>query len=117
MGAQNELKLYLAKICTRKAQEVKPPTGPNGQEYPPHYLKAEYKGGWWSRIFKDAKVKVAVDWATWQDKDQLEDQANDFSIENMVELMKRNGEWDEEDYKEPGEEMLEDMQDIPNPEE
>jgi hypothetical protein len=35
----------------------------------------------------------------------------------MVELMKRNGEWDEEDYKEPGEEMLEDMQDMPNPEE
>ena len=33
----------------------------------------------------------------WQDKDQLEDQANDFSIENMVDLMKRNGDWDDED--------------------
>lgn len=61
--------MYLAKICEGKAHEVKPPTGPNGQEYPSHYVKAVYRGTWWERIFKDSKVKVGVDWASWQDKD------------------------------------------------
>ena len=97
LGAQNEQKIYLKKICLKPAHEVKPPTGPNGQEYPSHYVKASYKGDWWDRIFKAKDVKIAVDWSMWQDKDQLEDQANDFSIENMVDLMKRNGDWDDED--------------------
>ena len=97
LAGQNELKVYLSKVQTRRAQEIKPPTGPNGQEYPSHFVKAEYKGGWWDRIFKDAKLKVNVDWATWQDRDHYEDRANDFSIDNMVKLMKDNGDWDEDD--------------------
>lgn len=60
-------------------------------------MKAVYQGAWWDRIFKAKDVKIAVDWSMWQDKDQAEDQANDFSMENMVELMKRNGDWDDED--------------------
>lgn len=47
LGAQNELKIFLAKIQTKKAQEIKPPSGPNGQQYPSHFVKAEYKGQWW----------------------------------------------------------------------
>ena len=27
----------------------------------------------------------------------MEDQANDFSMENMVDLMKKNGDWDDEE--------------------
>ena len=69
LGAQNELKIYLKKICTQAAHEVKPPPGPNGQQYPPHFVKATYKGGWWQQVFKSNEVKVAVDWALWQDKD------------------------------------------------
>ena len=37
IAAQNELKIYLAKKCISPAKEIKPPTGPNGQEYPSHF--------------------------------------------------------------------------------
>ena len=58
-------------------------------------MKAEYLGNWWSRVFKDKNIKVAVDWTMWKDEHELEDEMNDFSVEKMVDLMKKNGDWDE----------------------
>ena len=46
-----------------------------------------------------------MDWQTWKDKSELEPEMEDFDLEKMVELMKRNGDWDEnEDFQEPPEE-------------
>ena len=58
-------------------------------------MKAEYLGNWWSRVFQDKNIKVAVDWNMWKDEHELEDEMNDFSVEKMVDLMKKNGDWDE----------------------
>ena len=43
-----------------------------------------------------------MDWQTWKDKSEVEPDMEDFDLEKMVELMKRNGDWDEnEDFQEP----------------
>ncbi len=33
----------------------------------------------------------------WKDEHEAEDELNDFSVEKMVDLMKRNGDWDDQE--------------------
>mgnify|MGYP001034823136 CR=1 FL=1 len=33
----------------------------------------------------------------WKDENEAEDELNDFSVEKMVDLMKRNGDWDDQE--------------------
>lgn len=40
---------------------------------------------------------ITVDWDKWQDEDADKDAMNDFDPEKLVALMKKNGEWDEEE--------------------
>ena len=54
-------------------------------------------------MFKSTEIKVHVDWNNWKDENELEDAMADFSMDKMIELMKRNGEWDDEDDKPPAE--------------
>ena len=48
----------------------------------------------------------------WKDEHELEDELNDFSVDKMVDLMKRNGDWDENDENPNTEEQEEDIDDM-----
>ena len=68
-------------------------------------------GKFWKNVFDDKKdpklatlnKKIRVDWNRWQDEDHDKDMQEDFDPDKLIELMKRNGEWsDEEDGQGPG---------------
>ena len=49
--------------------------------------------------------RIKVDWDKWQDEDRDKDIREDFDPEKLIEIMKKNGDWDDE---EDGPEDLED---------
>jgi len=56
-------------------------------------------GKFWKGVFTNADLnkKIKVDWDRWQDEDQEKDMQNEFDPEKLIELMKKNGEWSDED--------------------
>ena len=50
--------------------------------------------------------RIKVDWDKWQDEDRDKDIREDFDPEKLIEIMKKNGDWDDE---EDGPEDLEDQ--------
>ena len=77
------------------------------------YLRKKDIGTWWPRIFTE-KVTIKVDWDRWQDQEQVEAEANgqaDFDpndpeqMDKMIEMMKKNGDWDENQEIPPEDEL------------
>ena len=52
--------------------------------------------------------RIKVDWDRWQDEEQHRDMMEDFDPDKLIELLKKNGDWDSDDEEQnPGEEMPE----------
>jgi hypothetical protein len=75
-----------------------PPNYPKDLPPPPKTLPFVK---FWPFVFQNRSLqrctRVTVDWDRWQDEDAEKDAMNDFDPEKLVELMKKNGEWDEDD--------------------
>ena len=57
--------------------------------------------------------RVKVDWDRWEDEDNAKDMKEEFDPDKLIDLMKRNGEWsDEEEEFNP--EATEDPDEIPS---
>ena len=61
-------------------------------------------GKFWKGVFggddkltTELNKKIKVDWDRWEDEDHEKDMQNDFDPEKLIELMKRNGEWSDEE--------------------
>ena len=62
-------------------------------------------GKFWKYVFDEIanpalaglNKKIRVDWDRWQDEDQEKDMQEDFDPEKLIDLMKRNGEWSDEE--------------------
>lgn len=81
-----------------KRAETDPVTG---QKYPEEKPEPNY-GEFWPFIFKNMELsknsRIKIDWDKWQDEDQDKDMIDEMNPEKLIELMKKNGEWsDEED--------------------
>ena len=100
------LQLYLRKVLPPVAP-YPPPNYPTDMPPPPRPMP-EVK--FWPFPFKNLSLKnsprIKVDWDRYQDADADKDAMNDFEPEKLIELMKKNGEWDEEDESMYGEEAL-----------
>ncbi len=71
----------------------------------------------WPFVFKNLSLqkspKIKVDWDKWQDEDAEKDALEDFDPDKLIDLMKKNGEWDEEDDEMYGPEALRKMTENP----
>eukprot|EP00347_Sterkiella_histriomuscorum_P018945 403343555 len=68
------------------------------------YLKKrddDKSGKFWPFVFKNIKLKnhprIKPDWEKFSYEDEEKDLKEDFDPDKLISLMKRNGEWDEED--------------------
>lgn len=95
--ATGYLQLYLRKIVP-EPPPYPPPNYPSNMPPPPRVLP---EAKFWPFIFKNKALqkspRISVDWDRWQDEDAEKDAMNDFTPEKLIDLMKKNGEWDEED--------------------
>ncbi|TNV76357.1 hypothetical protein FGO68_gene11601 [Halteria grandinella] len=93
------LQLYLKKI-EPELPPYPPPDYPKDMPPPPRQLPEQK---YWDFVFKNKNLKknprIKVDWPKWRDKDEIEDEMQNFDPEKLVELMKKNGEWDDEDER------------------
>ncbi|CDW83250.1 UNKNOWN [Stylonychia lemnae] len=76
--------------------------------------KKEVEGEFWPFIFKNQKLqkspKIKADWDKWHYEEEEKDMLNDFDPDKLIDLMKKNGEWDEEDDEIYGPETIKQMQ-------
>jgi len=100
------LQLYLRKIDPIEPP-YPPPNYPKDLPPPPKVLPTIK---FWPFIFKDRTLeknkRIQVDWDRWQDEDADRDAMEDFDPEKLIDLMKKNGEWDDEDDNIYGKEAL-----------
>ena len=87
-------------------KEPEPVVDPvTGQKFPPPPRQMPDYGKFWKQVFDQVREpkalalnkKIKVDWERWQDEDQEKDMAEDFDPEKLIDLMKKNGEWSDEE--------------------
>jgi len=56
---------------------------------------------WWPRLYKKEgkPAYLKTDWEKWKDEDEFKDYIEgDFDPDKLIDIMKKNGEWDEDEY-------------------
>ena len=87
----------------RKQEPIIDPV--SGQKFPPPPRQMPDYGSFWKFPFKDCEQykeinkKIKVDWDRWQDEQQNEDLKDDFNPDKLIDLLKKNGEWSDEEYE------------------
>ena len=61
-------------------------------------------GKFWKTVFKEdnnsiksLNRRIKVDWDRWEDEDRDKDMQEEFDPEKLIELMKNNGEWSDDE--------------------
>ena len=111
LSTQKWLNIYLRKVLLN-SEECDPRIQPEpivdqrtGQKFPPPHKQMPNYGKFWKYVFDERanpglaglNKKIKVDWDRWQDEDQEKDMQEEFDPEKLIELMKKNGEWSDEE--------------------